>query len=921
MIYPERRTQVPLQGVERNMKDRRRRAGAREIGMNKNKWKSNRGLKITLAVVSFLMAATVCLSGAAVILIGESGAYNYSKEEVLKDHYDSYSRIYSVMAIANRESPLMREELNKTNFRYGIIKDEDLGAEGITELKEIKKISDPASYEYYNFEKMPAADAIEKEEVRVEEFEIGEGTGYSWDCRLFGYADVYDQVYDEVTYENYAATENVPIIGYYYNVLDGIFYYETQDEFYRVDDVKLFVGNGDMKMEFKYDSGQKAYYSLNREECVIKDYYLTFNAFDTYAGRSWETWNTITLDDVELSHIDIRFVEDGNTESGELLGKPISDRFYSYSSGSEVLEVRAKEETEKAAEEEAGKKESKKERYWVISQVREPLVETGIHDNFLKGDLFEQAVFVTECAYTWRYPAIAILIVSTILWMISTVFVLIMAGHKGSYRYAGDIVGTGRAGAEAAQDTLQAEDTGGIMAAHVPSQEDVDEKEDPAGEKQRWVDAVKPGFWQRIPLDVETAAIALLGCVFFAVALECTYYGLSPWNVTMVAICCAGCYLIGFVWLVDLVVRVKLGKWWRSMLVYRCLAWIWRKASGFIKKTVRFFQANLSLLWKAILILGGISLLEGFGILVTGFAPEAELLIWFLYRGATLVLILLGIVQANKLKEGAERLAEGNLQEKIDTEKMFWEFRKHGDALNSINDGISLAVEKRMQSEHFRTELITNVSHDIKTPLTSIINYVDLLQKEETDNQNAREYLEVLSRQSARLKKLTEDLIEASKASTGSMPVQMEQIELGVFLTQTVGEFEEKITAAGLRVVMHKPEKEVLVNADGRHLWRVVENLVQNICKYAQPDTRVYIDLDDREKEASISFKNISRYELNISGDALMERFVRGDASRHTDGSGLGLSIAGSLMELMCGKLEIVVDGDLFKVVLHFPKE
>ena len=339
-----------------------------------------------------------------------------------------------------------------------------------------------------------------------------------------------------------------------------------------------------------------------------------------------------------------------------------------------------------------------------------------------------------------------------------------------------------------------------------------------------------------------------------------------------------------------------------------------------MKRVFRFFRENISLLWKGILILGGISFLEGFGILLTGFAPEAELLIWFLYRAATVALILIGIVQADKLKEGARKLADGDLQEKISTEKMFWEFKKHGEALNSIGDGMSLAVEKRMQSEHFRTELITNVSHDIKTPLTSIINYVDLLQKEEIGNETAKEYLEVLNRQSARLKKLTEDLIEASKASTGSMPVQIENLELGVFLTQTVGEFEEKLEAAGLRVVMRKPEKEIFVNADGRHLWRVVENLVQNICKYAQPDTRVYIDLDEKEKEAVISFKNISRYELNISGDELMERFVRGDASRHTEGSGLGLSIAGSLMELMNGRLEIVVDGDLFKVVLHFPK-
>lgn len=889
--------------------------------MNKNKWKSNRGLKAALTVLSFLMAAAVFFSGVAVILIGNLGAYNDTKEECLERHYDRYSEIYAVMAMANRESPLMQEELNKTNFRYGIIKDEDPGVDGITDIREIKKLSDPASYEYYNFETMPEVDAIEKGEVRVTEFEIGRGTHYSWDCCLFGYADIYNEVYAE-EYESYATEEEIPIIGYYYNVSDGIFYYETEEEYYRVDEVGLFVGNGDVKMQFKFDSGQGTYYNLNREDCVVKDYYLTFNAFDDFAGKSWETWNTITLDGVELDHTDIRFVEDGNTETGEFRGKPIAERFYSYNDGSEVLRVRATENTEEVAE----AKEEGTERYWVVSQVREPLLRTGVRNNFLEGDLFEQITYVLNYAFAWRYGAIAALAVSLILWVVSTVFVLIMAGHKGSYDMAGAGIQRGRAARKNAVLRAQddAADENRTDDAAIDGEDfawnETEEEEESAENAPCWVDAVKPGFWQKIPLDVETALICLIGCVLTAIALESSYYSLSPWNLALMIACGAGCYLISFIWLVDFVIRFKLGKWWRSMLIYRCLAWICRKVGRFVKKVVRFFQENLSLLWKAIVILGGISFLEWFGILVTAHAPGAEVAIWLLYRAATLVLIMLGIVQANKLKEGARKLADGDLQEKMNTEKMFWEFKKHGDALNSIHDGISLAVEKRMQSEHFRTELITNVSHDIKTPLTSIISYVDLLQKEEIDNERAKEYLEVLSRQSARLKKLTEDLIEASKASTGSIPVQLEKLELGVFLTQTVGEFEEKITAAGLHVVMHKPEAEVFVNADGRHLWRVVENLVQNICKYAQPDTRVYIDLDDREKEAVISFKNISRYELNISGDELMERFVRGDASRHTEGSGLGLSIAGSLMELMRGKLEIVVDGDLFKVVLHFPK-
>ena len=264
-------------------------------------------------------------------------------------------------------------------------------------------------------------------------------------------------------------------------------------------------------------------------------------------------------------------------------------------------------------------------------------------------------------------------------------------------------------------------------------------------------------------------------------------------------------------------------------------------------------------------------------------------------------------------------MAEGDLDHRIDTEKMFGEFRRHGEALNSISTGMSLAVDERMKSECFKTELITNVSHDIKTPLTSIINYVDLLEKEELHNETAEEYLEVLKRQSARLKKLIEDLMEASKASTGNLAVHLEKLEAGVSLVQIVGEFDEKIHAAGLKLLVEKPELPIYIMADSRHFWRVVDNLMNNICKYAQPDTRVYVNLEVRGELAVFTFRNTSRYPLNITSEELMERFVRGDSSRNTEGSGLGLSIAKSLMDLMQGTFSLYVDGDLFKVVLELP--
>ena len=229
-----------------------------------------------------------------------------------------------------------------------------------------------------------------------------------------------------------------------------------------------------------------------------------------------------------------------------------------------------------------------------------------------------------------------------------------------------------------------------------------------------------------------------------------------------------------------------------------------------------------------------------------------------------------------------------------------------------------MAVDERMRSERFKTELITNVSHDIKTPLTSIINYSDLICKEQPENEKVAEYAAVLLRQSERLKKLIEDLVEASKASTGSVDVLAAPCEVGVLLTQTVGEYEQRLRENDLELIAKQPETPVRIMADGRHLWRVFDNLMNNVCKYAQGGTRVYLTVEEKNGEAAISFKNTSKYPLDISADELMARFVRGDSARSTDGNGLGLSIARSLTELQNGRLELTVDGDLFKVVLYF---
>ena len=251
--------------------------------------------------------------------------------------------------------------------------------------------------------------------------------------------------------------------------------------------------------------------------------------------------------------------------------------------------------------------------------------------------------------------------------------------------------------------------------------------------------------------------------------------------------------------------------------------------------------------------------------------------------------------------------------------KKILDLKKHGENLNQIAAGMSVAVENRMKSERMKTELITNVSHDIKTPLTSIINYASLISEEKSENEKITEYSSVLVRQSEKLKRLIEDLVEASKASTGNLDVALAPCDAGTFLTQAGGEYEDKMKQADLALVTKLPEKELRIMADGRRMWRVFDNLMNNVCKYALPGTRVYVGTELQNDHILISFKNISRESLNISADELMERFVRGDSSRHTEGSGLGLSIAKSLIELHKGTLVLTIDGDLFKADIVLP--
>lgn len=426
---------------------------------------------------------------------------------------------------------------------------------------------------------------------------------------------------------------------------------------------------------------------------------------------------------------------------------------------------------------------------------------------------------------------------------------------------------------------------------------------------------VQGSFLCKVPADLFTV-ICLVAESSLAVGISLLGNAGSPDNYVFYAaamfflLLCGGWLALGY--LLDFAVRIKLGKWWRNTLIYKVLRSIYR---GWNK-----VGENKSILWKGLAIFLGVNFLEVLIFVVFGVDYSKIMIVWFAEKA---VILFAGgeiLIQMKRLQEGGKHIAEGDMDYQIDTEHMLPALKEHAADLNRINEGVSKAVNEKMKSERFKTELITNVSHDIKTPLTSIINYVDLLEKEEIPNENAKEYLEVLERQSARLKKLIEDLIEASKASSGSLSVNLEKLEVGVFLVQTVGEFKEKTEKNKLDLQIKKPEEPIYIMADGRHFWRVIDNLMNNICKYAQPETRVYINLEQTGEKVQITFRNTSRYPLNISSEELMERFVRGDSSRNTEGNGLGLSIAGSLMELMHGKMQLFVDGDLFKVVLEFDR-
>ena len=428
---------------------------------------------------------------------------------------------------------------------------------------------------------------------------------------------------------------------------------------------------------------------------------------------------------------------------------------------------------------------------------------------------------------------------------------------------------------------------------------------------------VKAGFVEKIPADL-LWLIGFGGVCLLAVVIGNFFGGnYLVSSLVIIALCLLGAGLLALLCLMSTAVRLKLGIFLDGCLVWRVLRWCWKWLKAAVRAVGKLLR-GLPLVWKWIpvfLVLMIVDFLLTFNYRRDGdVLAFIKLMQWALLGAAILYLAL----AFQRLRKGAKAIAQGEEQVVVDEKYLVGDLKDHAEDLNHIRDGLSRAVDERMKSERLRTELITNVSHDIKTPLTSIINYVDLLAREEPENEKTKEYVEVLQRQSARLKKLTDDLVEASKASTGNLPVNAEKLELGVLLDQTAGEYGERLTSKNLDLRVAKPEEPVYVQADPRHLWRILDNLMSNILKYAQPGTRVYLNLEREGRRAALSFRNISAQPLNVRPEELTERFVRGDSARSTEGSGLGLAIAASLAKLQGIDLDLSVDGDLFKVILRF---
>ena len=424
--------------------------------------------------------------------------------------------------------------------------------------------------------------------------------------------------------------------------------------------------------------------------------------------------------------------------------------------------------------------------------------------------------------------------------------------------------------------------------------------------------------FDKIPLEVIIFLAVCIGCLSFVplMSINKDFNAIVSFMATGILVV----YVLCVITLHTIIKRIKSRTFVKTTLIGRFSIWIWKGIKKLINKIKEMWKTYLysrSITTRVLIDCAKIGIIALLILLIFG-----NTFLTFLLELAFICVIIYRVIKIfkqfslieNKLKE----MYEGNNSNKLDETEFEPQFSNIVKYINDISNGFENAIQDRMKSERFKAELITNVSHDIKTPLTSIINYVDLLKQENIENEKAKEYIGILDNKSQRLKKLTEDLVEASKVSTGNITLNLEKINIVELIKQAAGEFEDKFEKRGLKTIIDAKTNEINIMADSRYMYRVIENLFSNISKYAMENSRVYIDIKTINQKVIIEIKNISKDKLNISAEELMQRFVRGDKSRNTEGSGLGLSIAQNLTELQNGVFKLKLDGDLFKVELEF---
>lgn len=418
-------------------------------------------------------------------------------------------------------------------------------------------------------------------------------------------------------------------------------------------------------------------------------------------------------------------------------------------------------------------------------------------------------------------------------------------------------------------------------------------------------------LFDKLPLELHFIVALLLGGIVFSF-LEEIYRILDINHLLAVALIVAALVALAaavfIIIMMTIAARCKAGKLFHYTVTFGSLI--------LLVRLIKYVFSNIKYIWRVVLVIGATALFEFFMLILIFSGEGIYALFWLLGKAALLAAAIIYAIGIGRIKDCCKKLSAGDSNAKVTSDGMPPDLKSLASDINSIGNGIQRAVDERTKSERLKAELITNVSHDLKTPLTSIVNYVDILSKQDIQPDTAKEHVEVLVRQSQRMKKLIDDLVEASKASAGAISVNPQRLDMSLLMTQAMTEYEAKLEKAEITPILSLPEVPAFVMVDGRLMWRILDNLIGNICKYAQPGTRFYASVSCSEKSVTVVFRNISKYPLNISGEDLMERFVRGDSSRHTEGSGLGLSIARSLCELQNVGFEITIDGDLFKAIL-----